>query len=81
MKELGMVFTYMELPEIIDAYCLTYEGIYTLMGQFDTWYAGQNPSGPLSGLQEKWVLYNRGLLDNVVVKAHEIATTWFSRVE
>ena len=81
MKELGMGFTYMNLPDIIDAYCLTYEGIYTLMGQFDTWYAQQNPNGPVPAMQDKWKAYNRELLNNVVVKSHEVASTWFNRLE
>lgn len=38
MKELGMAFTYMNIPAIVNKYCATYEGIYALMGQFDTWY-------------------------------------------
>jgi hypothetical protein len=39
MKEIGMAFTYMNLAPIVSAFCKTYEGIYTLMGQFDTWLA------------------------------------------
>jgi chitinase len=37
MKELGMAFTYMNIPAVVNAFCATYEGIYTLMGEFDTW--------------------------------------------
>lgn len=81
MKELGMVFTYMNLPDIVEAYCDVYEAIYALMGRFDTWYAQQNPNGPVPGLQDKWRLYNRGLLDNVVVQSHTVASTWFNRLE
>lgn len=38
MKELGMVFTYQNIPAVMNAFCLVYEGIYALMGQFDAWY-------------------------------------------
>jgi len=37
MKELGMAFTYMNLPAAVSGFCATYEGIWTLMGQFDAW--------------------------------------------
>lgn len=81
MKELGMGFTYMNLPDIVDAYCLTYEALYTLMGQFGTWYANANPGGPVPEMQEKWQLYNRDLLDNVVLWSHSVASGWFNRLE
>ncbi|KAH6710830.1 hypothetical protein BKA61DRAFT_737735 [Leptodontidium sp. MPI-SDFR-AT-0119] len=54
MKELGMVFRYMNLPDIVEAYCDVYEALYALMGRFDRWYAQQNPNGPVPALQEKW---------------------------
>ena len=37
-KEWGMMFNYLNRGDVWAAFCSAYEAIYTLMGQFDTWY-------------------------------------------
>jgi len=42
LKDLGMIFTYMALDEVIESFCATYAGIHDILKQFDSW----NPSKP-----------------------------------
>lgn len=36
---LGMIFNYLNTAAVWDAFCGTYEAVYDLMGEFDTWYS------------------------------------------
>lgn len=37
VKEMGMVFTYLNSQTVWDGFCGSYEAIYDLLGDFDTW--------------------------------------------
>jgi hypothetical protein len=70
-KELGMVFNYMNEQVVWDKFCATYEAIYTLLGQWQTYY-NNNPNAPLPqglnlpNLQDEWKLYINTALDLIV---------------
>ncbi|KZF20785.1 hypothetical protein L228DRAFT_179448 [Xylona heveae TC161] len=72
-KELGMAFTYMNLPEVSAKFCSSYQGMYDLMGQFDSWHAEVNPDAQDPALQAKWKNFIRELLDNIVLLGRENA--------
>ncbi|KAF3480712.1 chitinase [Arthroderma uncinatum] len=38
VKEMGLVFGYLNHQEIWDKFCATYEALYDLFGSFDAWY-------------------------------------------
>ncbi|KZN93935.1 hypothetical protein EN45_041220 [Penicillium chrysogenum] len=70
-KELGMVFNYMNEQVVWDKFCATYEAIYTLLGQWQTYY-NNNPNAPLPqglnlpNLQDEWQAYINTALDLIV---------------
>ena len=76
-KELGIIFTYMNHPEVEKAWCSTYEAIYNHMGEFDKWYAKGSNSKDLPQLQKKWKQFGQDLLDNFVLKGREWGQNWW----
>ncbi|KAF4997450.1 hypothetical protein FGRMN_3814 [Fusarium graminum] len=68
VKELGLVFNYMNNREVWAKFCVVYEAIYDHMGDFDTWYAAQTNTGGVAApnLQKEWKEFNRELLDSIV---------------
>jgi len=70
-KELGMVFNYMNEPDVWKKFCATYEGIYDLLGQWQTDYKN-NPNANLPqnlnlpDLQKEWKTYINTALDQIV---------------
>ncbi|KAJ6001245.1 hypothetical protein N7522_006472 [Penicillium canescens] len=70
-KELGMVFNYMNEPVVWSKFCATYEAIYDLLGQWQTYY-NNNPNAPLPqglnlpDLQDEWKTYINTALDQIV---------------
>ncbi|KAJ9415052.1 hypothetical protein QL093DRAFT_2452770 [Fusarium oxysporum] len=59
VKEMGMIFSYLNHKDIWPKYCAVYEAIYDHMGDFDTWYS----------TQQEWKEYNRLVLDSMVRSA------------
>ncbi|KAH6838551.1 hypothetical protein B0I37DRAFT_240554 [Chaetomium sp. MPI-CAGE-AT-0009] len=67
VKEMGMVFTYFNRPEIFQSFCVVYEAVYHLMGQFDTWYSQQGGAGfTAPSLQAGWKAYMKEVLSSLV---------------
>ncbi|KAG5798604.1 hypothetical protein H9Q69_002344 [Fusarium xylarioides] len=66
VKEMGMIFNYLNNQQVWDKYCAVYEAIYDHMGDFDTWYATNAAGVTIPNLQKEWKDYNRILLDSMV---------------
>jgi hypothetical protein len=66
-REIGMIFTYMNLDTVWQSFCDTYNGILSNLEDFDTWYRGQ--TGAVSSLATDWPLFIRSELDMVVTNA------------
>ena len=70
-KELAMVFNYMNEPDVWSKFCATYEAIYDLLGQWQTYY-NNKPNAPLPqglnlpDLQDEWKTYINTALDQIV---------------
>jgi hypothetical protein len=65
-----VVFTYLNDDDVWDAFCGTYEGIYDLLGRFDTWYStysGNSAALPL--LQDEWREYIETVLSSLVSRS------------
>lgn len=68
----GLIFTYLDQQTVWDSFCGTYEAIYDLMGQFDSWY-DLNRNGAIQiSLQSEWKTYIRTALDSVVLRGREM---------
>lgn len=51
-KTMGMVFEYMNDPEVWEKFCDTYEAIYNRLGEFDDFSARNNRNIPK--IQDEW---------------------------
>jgi len=67
-REIGMIFGYMNLDPIWQSFCATYNGILTLLTEFDQWYPTY-AIGSSSNLAGEWPLFIRSELDNAVTSA------------
>lgn len=66
-RQLGLVFSYMNIDTVWESYCDAYNGMLDLFEEFDTWYMGQTGVNPdLSG---EWPRFIRSELDMVVRRA------------
>jgi chitinase len=54
-KTMGMVFEYMNAPDVWEKFCDTYEAIYNRLGEFDDYHARKNSGFPK--LQDEWSKY------------------------
>ncbi|KAM3426153.1 hypothetical protein NHJ13734_009626 [Beauveria thailandica] len=70
VKDLGIIFNYLNSQTVWEAFCGTYEAIWKQMGQFDDWYTKNARGGPvIPSLQKEWKEYNQVLLSSVVRRA------------
>ncbi|RSL40913.1 hypothetical protein CEP54_015977 [Fusarium duplospermum] len=69
-REIGMVFSYMNLDTIWESYCDTYNGILHLFEEFDDWYA-EITGGPKSDLRSEWPKFIRSELDGIVKRVRD----------
>ncbi|RSL95244.1 hypothetical protein CDV31_013975 [Fusarium ambrosium] len=67
VREIGMVFSYLNLDTVWDSYCDTYNGILHWLEEFDDWYPER--TGAKSDLRNEWPKFIRDELDNIVNKA------------
>lgn len=63
---MGMVFEYLNAPEVWDKFCATYEAIYALIAQFDKEHA--NTAGIPHNLQDEWHMYIATVLQSMVIR-------------
>ncbi|KAH6867367.1 hypothetical protein B0T10DRAFT_572385 [Thelonectria olida] len=68
-KEMGMVFEYMNNPTIWAKFCDTYEAMYKLFGDFDTFYATQGSGVTIPSLQKEWKEYIEVVLTSMVLRS------------
>ncbi|KAJ4386833.1 hypothetical protein N0V93_009731 [Gnomoniopsis smithogilvyi] len=80
-KEMGMIFNYLNTQAVWDSFCGSYEAIYDLMGDFDTWYAANGAFIQSHGvigvpsLQSEWKTYIRTSLDSMVRRSRSTYDT------
>ncbi|KAM0553403.1 hypothetical protein ACHAPJ_007417 [Fusarium lateritium] len=65
-KEMGMVFEYMNHPDVWTKFCDTYEALRTVFGKFDTYYARQTSAPAIPSLKDEWKEYIETLLETTV---------------
>jgi hypothetical protein len=66
-REVGMIFTYMNLDTVWESFCDTYNGALDVLRRFDSWY--QSYTGAVSTLADEWPKFIRSELDMVVTQA------------
>lgn len=66
---IGLIFNYMNSQAIWDKFCLSYEGIYDRLGEFDTWYSLHGQGVAVPSLQSEWKKYIRVVLDSAVLRS------------
>ncbi|KAJ5124984.1 uncharacterized protein N7515_008809 [Penicillium bovifimosum] len=54
-KTMGMVFEYINHPDVWEKFCATYEAIYNRLGEFDEYHSRKGNSFPV--LQDEWPKY------------------------
>lgn len=64
-----MVFNYLNSPDIWSMFCDTYEALYELMGDFDTFYAGSGSGVTIPSLQDEWKEYIEVVLSSMVSRS------------
>ncbi|KAF9784244.1 hypothetical protein IL306_007712 [Fusarium sp. DS 682] len=69
----GMVFEYMNHPDIWKKFCDTYEALWEQMGNFDTFYATQSSAPTIPSLQDEWKEFIEVVLTSLV---HNTRTTF-----
>lgn len=69
VREIGLIFPYMNHDTIWQGFCATYNAILDLMVRFDAWYQGQ--TGATSQLADEWPKFVRSELDMVVKRARD----------
>ncbi|KAH6953855.1 hypothetical protein BKA56DRAFT_625507 [Ilyonectria sp. MPI-CAGE-AT-0026] len=65
-KEMGMVFHYLNDPTVWARFCATYEALYDLFGDFDTFYATQTTGATVPSLQDEWKEFIEVVLTSLV---------------
>ncbi|KAL2824506.1 hypothetical protein BDW59DRAFT_162394 [Aspergillus cavernicola] len=67
LKEMGIIFEYINTHSVFDKFCATYEAIYPLLGLWDQAYAATALNPP--SLQDEWKAYIRIVLDSLVLQS------------
>ncbi|CAG8939269.1 unnamed protein product [Penicillium salamii] len=76
-KEMGMVFTYMNSPDVWDMFCDTYEAIYDRLGEFDDYHRQQNTGLP--SLQNEWPKFIDAVLTSMANRSKATLKLMFSK--
>nr|WOD46715.1 hypothetical protein [Trichoderma atroviride] len=69
VKELGLIFSYMNNPMVWDMFCDTYEALYDRFEDFDSWYARNGGALAIPSLQNEWRAFIRAMLDSIVANS------------
>lgn len=69
VKDIGMIFNYLNTQSVWNAFCGTYEAVYDHLGDFDTWYAANGAAFAIPNLQDEWKNYVRVALDSMVLRS------------
>ncbi|KAJ5566412.1 hypothetical protein N7535_008050 [Penicillium sp. DV-2018c] len=60
---MGMVFEYMNHPDVWEKFCATYEAIYDRLGEFDEYHSQKGNNFPV--LQDEWPKYIDAVLKSM----------------
>ncbi|EGX92282.1 bacteriodes thetaiotaomicron symbiotic chitinase, putative [Cordyceps militaris CM01] len=73
IKDMGMVFTYMNDPKVWDAFCKTYEAMYKHMENYNDWWVNTQESthGKIPKLQDMFKEYMRVTLRSFSNRAQD----------
>lgn len=63
VKEIGIVFEYLNHPKVWPKFCATFEAVYDLLGEFDDYHAQQGTGLP--PIQPEWPKYIRTTLKSI----------------
>lgn len=74
---MGMVFEYINNPKVWPKFCATFEAIYELMGEFDTYHAGQGHN--LHSLQSEWPKYIRTVLNSISNRSKAAMLVYYAK--
>jgi chitinase len=69
VKDIGMIFNYLNTQSVWNAFCGTYEAVYDHLGDFDTWHAANGAAFAIPNLQDEWKSYVRVALDSMVLRS------------
>ena len=69
VKEMGLIFNYLNNAIVWNAFCGTYEAVHAHLGDFDTWYAANGQGVTIPRLQDEWRTYVRVALDSMVLRS------------
>jgi len=76
-KNFGMIFSYWNINEIWNSWCLSYNGILDVLQDFDRDWALNNPHDPLS-LATEWQVFILFELDAIVTNSRRQAMTMYN---
>jgi chitinase len=79
VKEMGMVFGYLNSPKVWSKFCDTYEAIYDLLGDFDQYQTQQGNT--IVSLQDEWPKYIRTVLNSMSSRSKTAMVEYFSHRE
>lgn len=51
-------------------FCNTYEALYELLGEFDSWYAQNGAAVAIPSLQDEWKEFTQAVLQSMVRNAN-----------
>lgn len=66
-KTMGMVFEYMNHPDVWEKFCDTYEAIYNRLGEFDDYHEQQKTGLPT--LQDEWPKFINVVLSSMATRS------------
>ncbi|OCL13057.1 hypothetical protein AOQ84DRAFT_372514 [Glonium stellatum] len=78
MKELGMVFTYINNADVAQSFCTSYNGMLNVLDQFDQWYTAYGPDRTTSNLRNEFSRHVRTDLDQVVLDGRRYANMLYN---
>jgi hypothetical protein len=76
VKEMGMVFGYLNSPKVWNKFCATYEAIYDLLGEFDQHH--QQLGNTIVPLQDEWPKYIRTVLNSMSSRSKTAMVAYFA---
>lgn len=76
VKEMGMVFGYVNAPKVWSKFCDTYEAIYDLLGEFDQYH--KKLGNTIVPLQDEWPKYIRTVLNSMSSRSKDAMVAYFA---
>jgi chitinase len=76
-KTMGMIFEYMNNPDVWEKFCDTYEAIYDRLGEFDNYHQQQQTGLP--SLQDEWPKFIDVVLTSIARRTKGTLALMFAR--